>query len=103
MNSGQPFVESWNSFTSGLQSKHRNTVWQRDGTDSRSAGRYGDHVSPSPWNQSLLWRGGGGGGEEGASDVTDSNKSSAAIAVLFKDSYELSFAVFVSETIKLHL
>lgn len=40
---------------------------------------------------------------EGASDVTDSNKSSAAIAVLFKDSYELSFAVFVSESIKLHL
>lgn len=44
----------------------------------------------------------GGGGEEGrrgAADVTDSNKSSPAIAVLFKDSYGLSFAVFVLESI----
>lgn len=46
---------------------------------------------------------GGEAGGGGASDVTDSNKSSAAIAVLFKDSYELSFAVFVLESIKLHL
>lgn len=75
------------------------------GTEQTAGQRAGMEITFHRRRGTKAYFGGEGGkeGRKGAADVTDSNKSSPAIAVLLKDTYGLSFAVFVLESIKLHL